>query len=128
MTAGHFNPIPRHMNLLPEHLNSISRRFRVAAAIVQSAMRDFFQIRGATDVIYRVIARYPHLTDSVRQLWRRSEPYLDTRRPHAAAQRSVEGEVGEEIRRGDPDRVRERSRYCSMASFRPAIDPKRLSI
>ena len=63
MTAGHFNPIPRHMNLLPEHLNSISRRFRVAAAIVQSAMRDFFQIRGATDVIYRVFARYPHLTD-----------------------------------------------------------------
>ena len=85
MTAGHFNPIARHMNPIPAHLNSISRRFRVAVAIVQSAMRDFFEIRGATDVIFRVIARYPHLADYVRDLWRRSEPYLDTRRPHAAA-------------------------------------------
>ena len=91
MTVDHFYPIVRHMNPIPAHLNSISRRFRMSAAIVQAAMRDFFPIRGATDVIYRVIARYPDLADHVRDLWRRSEPYLDTRRPHAAAQRSVEG-------------------------------------
>jgi hypothetical protein len=48
-------------------------------------MRDFFSVPGATDIIYRVVSRYPHHADYVRELWRRSEPYLDTRRPQAAA-------------------------------------------
>jgi hypothetical protein len=49
------------------------------------AMRDFFAVPRATDVIYRVISRYPDHADYVRELWRRSEPYLDPRRPKDAA-------------------------------------------
>lgn len=48
-------------------------------------MRDFFAVRDASDPLYRLLAEHPERKQRVQQLWELVEPFVDTRRPQAAA-------------------------------------------
>lgn len=50
-----------------------------------SHMRDFFAVPNASDPLYRLLAAHPERGRIVHELWERVEPFVDTRRPQAAA-------------------------------------------
>lgn len=54
-------------------------------AVFGLRMRDFFAVRDARDPLYRFLATQSDRARRVQDLWERVEPFVDNRRPEAAA-------------------------------------------